>query len=1014
MNSRALLGAFLLLSTTIAADAQQKDKPKWDPSPHIAKTEPLSPQEQLKMMKVPPGFEIQLVAADPDIRKPINIAFDAAGRLWVTETIEYPFPAKPGEERDSVKILEDFGPDGRARKISTFVDKLNIPIGVMPTSKGALVYSIPNISHMIDSKGVGKADVREIYYSGFGFDDTHGMTGEFQQGFDGWIYACHGYRNVSNVKSKNGETAISMTSGNTYRIKADGSRIEHFTMGQVNPFGLTLDPYGNLYSGDCHSRPLTMLLRGAWYESFAKAHDGLGFAPHMNTFKDHSTALCGVTYYAADQFPPEYRGKLFLGDVVMNRMNAYRLDWKGTSPTAVMEDFITSKDPWFRPVDIKLGPDGCLYVADFYNRVIGHYELPLTHPARDREKGRIWRIVYRGNDGKGAPQPVTNLATATIGELIKALAHTNLSVRLHAADQLVERGNDDAIQTLTMMLKNVDNPGNAEQRAHAFWVLERLGVLDDAMLGLAANSKEKVERVHAMRILTEKKTWTKGYASLAQAGLLDSDPFVQRAAVEALAAHPDASQIPAIIAMRHRVPASDNHLTFAVRLALREQLKAKDAFQMVAGKKWSAADHRAIADVCLSIKTEPSAEYVRSQLLGAAENAERARQLIHHVVRYGSPESTKWAVDLAAREYGKAMNAHALALKTIVQANQERGTNLSGTVRAQIETSVQNFLATANSDKSIAVELAGALRLAKAQPELLTLVKNQTTPAALRKSCVDSLINIDAKQSVPPLAEILVNEKEPIAVREQIANSLASTNHADAHSALIQGLLNAPARLQSTIALGMAGSAQGGDRLLKAIEAGKASPRLLQDRAIEVRLSTAKIANVKARLKKLTEGLPAADQKTQEMISKKRDAFVSFKADPAMGQKIFQKSCANCHQIATQGAKIGPQLDGIGVRGLERLLEDVLDPNRNVDQSFRTTQIVTKQGKTHTGLFLREEGDLVILGNNEGKEVRIEKVGIDERSVLPLSPMPSNFAETIGEADFHHLMAYLLTQRGKS
>ena len=113
------------------------DRPKWPPSPHVAATPPLRPEEQIKKMKLPPGFEIQLVASDPDIRKPINIAFDAAGRLWVTETIEYPYAAAPGKGRDAVKILEDFGPDGRARKITTFADKLNIPIGIIPTAKGA-------------------------------------------------------------------------------------------------------------------------------------------------------------------------------------------------------------------------------------------------------------------------------------------------------------------------------------------------------------------------------------------------------------------------------------------------------------------------------------------------------------------------------------------------------------------------------------------------------------------------------------------------------------------------------------------------------------------------------------------------------------------------------------------------------------------------------------------------------------------------------------------------------------
>src|SRR5216684_7401250 len=168
----SLMVAVVLVSPTLFVDGQPKDKPKWAPNPNIAPSEPLRPEAQVKKFRLPPGFEIQLVAADPDIRKPINIAFDAAGRLWVTETIEYPFAASPGKGRDAVKILEDFGPDGKARKITTFADKLNIPIGVLPLSKGALVYSIPSIFHMTDTKGIGKADKREVFYTQFGAKDT--------------------------------------------------------------------------------------------------------------------------------------------------------------------------------------------------------------------------------------------------------------------------------------------------------------------------------------------------------------------------------------------------------------------------------------------------------------------------------------------------------------------------------------------------------------------------------------------------------------------------------------------------------------------------------------------------------------------------------------------------------------------------------------------------------------------------------------------------------------------------
>src|SRR5215471_14733785 len=204
-----------LLFFAAAARPQQKRDPY---AAHIAQTPPRTPDEERKAFHLPPGFEAQLVACEPEIRKPINIAFDAAGRLWVTQSTEYPFPAAAGKGHDTLKILSDFGPDGRARKVTTFADDLNIPIGVLPTSPAdALVYSIPNIYRLHATGGAGKADKREVVLATYGFGDTHGMTGEFQWGFDGWVYACHGFSNTSKIKG-NGPQAITMTSGNTYRF----------------------------------------------------------------------------------------------------------------------------------------------------------------------------------------------------------------------------------------------------------------------------------------------------------------------------------------------------------------------------------------------------------------------------------------------------------------------------------------------------------------------------------------------------------------------------------------------------------------------------------------------------------------------------------------------------------------------------------------------------------------------------------------------------------------------------
>ncbi len=219
--------------------------------------------------------------------------------------------------------------------------------------------------------------------------------------------------------------------------------------------------------------------------------------------------------------------------------------------------------------------------------------------------------------------------------------------------------------------------------------------------------------------------------------------------------------------------------------------------------------------------------------------------------------------------------------------------------------------------------------------------------------------------------------------------------------------------MQNVIAAALAGSKTGAEKLFDAITAGKASARLLQEQAVKVKLAESNLSGWKDRVAKLTEGLPSADQKLAALLKNRHESFVKHKGDSALGAKVFEKHCANCHTIANKGAKVGPQLDGIGIRGLDRVLEDVLDPNRNVDQAFRSTVLNLKDGKVVSGLLLKEEGEVYVMADAQGKEVRVPKKTVDEKLVSPTSPMPANFADQIPEADFNDLMAYLLSQTVK-
>src|SRR5262245_7398792 len=438
---RLAILALLILASPVAAQPKKELPPNL-----VAPTDALSPADERKAFTLPPGFDAQLVASEPDIQKPMQMAFDAKGRMWVTTSYHYPFAAPIGKGTDKLFVLSDFdATTGKAKKVQTFASDLNIPIGILPLPdcNSCIVSSCTEIRKYTDTDGDGKADKMEVLFTGFGTRDTHGMYNSFTLMPDGWVYACHGYLNDSKVKGKDGHE-VEMNSGNTFRFRPDGSRIEVYTRGQVNPFGIAVDPWFNLYTADCHSKPITQLIPGAYYDSFGKPHDGLGYAPHVTRHDHGSTALCGLSWYDADQFPKEYKGTMFLGNVVTNRINFDKIEWKGATPVGVPQpDFLVSKDPWFRPTDIKLGPDGALYVADFYNKIIGHYEVDLKHPQRDKDRGRVWRIVWKGDGARPAKMAFTDLSKSPLNELLGLLnSSENLTTQMLATNELVSRSRE--------------------------------------------------------------------------------------------------------------------------------------------------------------------------------------------------------------------------------------------------------------------------------------------------------------------------------------------------------------------------------------------------------------------------------------------------------------------------------------------------------------------------------------------------------------------------------------------
>jgi glucose/arabinose dehydrogenase len=611
---------FLMLAiaaTTRAADPFAEN---------VRSTPPRSPEEERSALHVPQGFEVQLVACEPDIAKPMNLAFDARGRLWVSVSREYPFPApatQPG--RDSIKIFEDFDPaTGRARKITTFADNLNIPIGLYPYRDGVIAYSIPKISFYRDTDNDGRCDRIEPLIGDFGYlTDTHGMASNFRRGFDGLIYACHGFNNRSIIKGADGK-GLELNSGNTFRFRIDGKEVQQFTWGQTNPFGLSFDECGNAYTSDSHSKPIYQLLRGGYYEGIGKTHDGLGFAPAMMQHTHGSTALSGLCVLADSRWPKEFVDNILVGNVITSRLNRDRITFRGSTPAAQEQsDFIRSHDPWFRPNNTILGPDGALYVADFYNRIIGHYEVPLDHPGRDRERGRIWRIVHR--DLK--QEPLRDLTQSSAQDLIALLDHPNLPLRMLATDQLSDRIGADA----GLSVRETITGATAVKIVHALWVLFRLDQLTLDDLQSAAKHTDPLVRIHTQRILAETHPWTAGHRDLSIQALDDSDALAARCAADALAQHPRSENIQPLLALLNRAPApsEDTHLRHAIRIALKQQLTHAGYANVAFINPRNPRDAKELANVSLAVQTPDAARFLASHL----DLFSKDRALLAEVVR---------------------------------------------------------------------------------------------------------------------------------------------------------------------------------------------------------------------------------------------------------------------------------------------------------------------------------------------------------------------------------------------
>lgn len=1184
---------------------------------HVRDTEPLTAKDQEKTFVLPEGFEIQLFASEPQIAKPMNMAFDAKGRLWVTSSNEYPHPADPTEQgRDTLKVLEDQDGDGFAETVTTFADGLNIPMGVYPYLDGAICFSIPNILFLRDQDGDGKCDRREVLYGPMDTSrDTHGMCNAFTRGFDGWLYACHGFNNQTNVSGKDGHNVV-MHSGNTFRMRVDGSRIEHFTHGQVNPFGMTFRSNGDLFSADCHTRPVTLLLQDGYYESFGKPHDGLGFVPDVMKHLHGSTGIGGIAIYDAGNFPPEYHHNSFGGNVMTGRINRNSLRQIGSTVEAREEpDFVVSSDPWFRPVDLQIGPDGALYVADFYNRIIGHYEVDLNHPGRDRHRGRIWKIRYTGSpnrrgsargsiasdsskDGLSQIEESENgLAwlPPTVQDLTSKLGSENLQVRMRATDTLVDAYPHIAGNAARQLLTS----DNALQVVQAAWILQRTDQLSIVDMNLLLHAKDELVREHAFRVLGEclhignapslngTLLPTQQRNEWLLSGFHDDAALVRRAAALSSRKTPDASLAFALLRLLPQTDATDVHLLYAIRMALRDHFMSNAVFSEVAKSIDPISDpdlHLRFVRFCAVVRSQSSGEYLARYIrLLDFEEEDQFAELLTFAARFSPNEHlpdvirvaeqryprdlekqhrllvamadslqgredseaninalTVWASSLAKDYFGVLedpiqvggawrsldLGGHYLGapdqISSCWQHSMRRISSESSTpiplhssfpngeqrtgiyrspqftlpqtfsffiaghdgfphealgrknkvllrdattnevlqtwspprndVAQRVEWPAEEFngrrvyvdLVDADNGNAYAWLAVGLFSVTELNPSpqiqqwetaaelvrrfgliefrdiLKRILRASEANPDLQSTMASTLVSLHAEPLLDTLSVSLQDRDLSTTIRRQIVDYLCpiieqSVVPANANTEFVELLeqvcSTANYERQRRIAEQLSSEAHGSQMLLSFIERGKLARRLVQEPSIAAKTATLLDADAQSRWDTIRADLPNEDPAKKELMQRRLAELTNALGDRDQGRRVFNTNCAICHQVRGEGKAVGPNLDEIGNRGLERLVEDVALPNRNIDHAFQASIVLTEDGKVRRGLARNDEKHVLTLIDGEGKSTAIPIDEIEHITASKTSPMPDNFFETLTLKQTRDLFQFLMSLR---
>jgi putative heme-binding domain-containing protein len=980
----------IALFVALPAFAQRDLKNIPDPDPELER----------KTFTVPDGFEVNLYAADPSLAKPIQMNFDAQGRLWIAASEVYPHIKPAQEATDKVIVLDDTDGDGTADKSEVFADGLLIPTGVLPGDGGVYVVNSTDLLHLSDTNGDGKADKRRIVLSGFGTEDTHHLLHTLRWGHDGCLYMNQSIYIHSHVETPHGVKRLG--GGGIWQFRPETQDLSIFCRGFVNPWGHHQDRWGQHFATDgAYGEGINYVFEGAVFVTAPGAKRTLqGLNPG-------SPKHCGLEITSGRHLPDEWQGNMITNDFRAHRVCRFVVSEDNSGYASRQEvEVIKSNHPAFRPIDVKMGPDGAIYIADWYNPIIQHGEVDFRDPRRDHTHGRIWRVSAKGRPAVIRPK----IVGAPIGELLESLKAPEEWQRLWAKQELKTRPRDEVENAIVAWVAALDKQDEqyGHHRLEALFAFQTIDRPDSSLLGeLLVDSDHRI-RAAAVRVAIQWRDALQLSPENFRRAAVDEHPRVRLEGVRALAQLQSAEAAQwAAMALDHPM---DRFLDFAVWQTMRDL-----APQWLPALQQGELDFGGNVDhLTFALKAVESPGVVAPLVAMVRERKltpDRQQTVLSLIASLGGPGELRAVLDSVLAENVSTPAQRAELLKTLVEASRQRNLKPAGDLNP-----IGKLLEQDNTALAIAAaSAAGDWKIEALRGPLAERATDRKKFGPdLNNAALIALARLGGEADQDLLLKLASSAED----REQRIRATAALAGADVNIAAdpaIALLADAKdgAKLDMLLAPFLA-HVDGPGALARRLNDKKLSPDVAKLAVRAARGVATDTTDLQTALR-TAGGLGATAKKWSPEEIAALVVDVAKSGDPHRGEAIYRREemqCQKCHAIGGAGGLVAPDMISIGASApVDYLAESLLDPNAKVKENYHSIIVETDEGKIYSGIVKARDDKQVILRDQNDKEIVIAVSSIeDEREGRSL--MPEGLVEPLTRAELVDLVAFL-SQLGK-